>query len=119
MTGKRNSDMVESIVEQLKKGEVSYTSLPRKLKREYYVIVYSDFNDVIQGAPKGYWKIQNFVKAVLKNLDRESQIGFKKENYEKFVKTVKKYNAPDSKIMNFVMISFSTNHHSNVLLELL
>lgn len=119
MVAKNDLEIIESVVEQLKRGEVSYASLSRNLKKEFDIIENSNFDDILQYAPKGYWKNTNFIKAVLRNLDYESKIEFNKEHYEKLIKLIKKYNAPNSKIMTIIIINFTAHPYSEILFELL
>ncbi len=119
MAAKKDLDIIENVTKRLKRGEVSYSSLSRKLKKEFSIIENSNFDEIIQHAPKGYWRNKNFIKAVLKNLDYESKIEFKKEHYEKLLKIIKKYNAPESRIMTIVTINLSAHPYSEILSDLI
>ncbi len=110
----------ELLSSQIEKEEISYSSLPRKWKRDCSIVAKSKFEDVLRHAPKGFWKNKNFVKAVLVILRKESiNDCFNKKHYEDFVKEMKKYNYSDSKIWDVVKNDFLNYSNNHELLKLL
>ena len=115
----RTIEIMEEYCNKLIIGEISYTSLPRKLKKEYTIIVNSNFEDVLESAPLGFWKNKEFIKAVLRSLDRESIHSFNEEHYIKLIEKVKKYNKADSNVWRVIYANFSASPNKDKLFSLL
>ena len=109
------------IIQKLDKGEETYSSIPRKWKRDYNIIVRSNFEEVYNNAPEGLWKTRDFIKAVLVILKIETNTnGFNLNHFKDFVKKFKYYNHVDSNLGGIVTSSFyDYGEYTGTLLNLL